>query len=84
MKIILSLLGMTILNAVVMAQDDPLSPVQLEKGYICGIEAGYNIREFLYEGSHVTVERLMGEEEYFLKYNNYSYCFITCSIYFLT
>ncbi|HPF47919.1 MAG: hypothetical protein KDF58_00440 [Alphaproteobacteria bacterium] len=50
------------------SEESPLAPVQLEKGYICGIQAGENIKDQLYDGAEVTVERAMGEESYSLKY----------------
>ncbi|MBL4602306.1 MAG: hypothetical protein JKY84_06160 [Emcibacteraceae bacterium] len=69
MKFFFLILTMSIFNIKAIAQDNTLSPIQLEKGDICGIVAGINIREILYEGSKVTVERIMGEGDFYLKYN---------------
>ncbi|MEZ5759185.1 MAG: hypothetical protein R3D86_13275 [Emcibacteraceae bacterium] len=50
------------------AEESPFAPVQLESGYICGIQAGENIKDQLFDGAEATVERVMGEESYSLKY----------------
>ena len=70
-----------VFNIKAVAKDDPLSPIQLDKGNICGIEVGYNIRELLYDGAKVTVERVMGEGDFYLKYNfNIDTCGIVSAV----
>lgn len=49
-------------------KEEVYAPVQLEKGYICGMEVGHNIRELLYDGADVTVKRTMVEGNYYLTF----------------
>lgn len=77
MKNKLALLCFTLINSISFANESisPFAPVQFEKGYICGLEVGHNIRELIYDGADVKVERYMVEGIFYLRYHfNIEHC----------
>lgn len=73
MKIKLAILCLLINTLSVSSQELdtnlPFAPVQLEKGYICGLEIGLNFRKLLQADIEAKVESFMAEGDYYLRYH---------------
>lgn len=69
MKFIYSIFILFLMSMQSLPAQEAVQPwAMLKKGNICDITTGTDIRELIYEGAMVTVERDMWEEVYILKY----------------